>query len=150
MALRYNCRIVVLESTIPEKHKDFVALRFRTNGMRISPNTGKPFWKPDFWGILFCYDKANTFMRMELAKDKTLYDRNYALKMIDPDFSLKMVFRDGIPKMYVSCKDIDFWREPKPDVEKIMKEKNKKIILEPLIEDISEMPDFDVGNNLDF
>ena len=48
----------------------------------------------------------------------------------------------------MSCNDIDWWREPKPDVEEITR-RNKKIVLEPLIEDISEMPDFDVGNNLD-
>lgn len=148
MALRYNCRIVVTESFILKDHSDFVVLKFYTNGMRIM-KSGKPRWKPDMWGKLFCYDKANTFMRMELAKDKTLYDRNYALKLTDPNFSIKTPFIDGEMRVYVTCNDIDWWREPKPDVEEIAK-RNKKIILEPLIEDISEMPDFDVDNNLDF
>lgn len=147
MALRYNCRIVVTESYIPKDHSEFVVLKFYTNGMRYL-KSGKPFWKPDCWGKLFCYDKANTFMRMALAKDPKLYDHNYALKLVDPNFYVKTPYINEEKKLYIICHDIDWWLEKKPNIEEIMK-RNKKPILEPLIEDISEMPDFDVGNNLD-
>lgn len=148
MALRYGCRIVVTESYISEKHSNFVILHFYTNGMRFTKN-GKPKWKPDCWGTMFCYDKANTFMRMALAKDKTLYDRNYALELTDPDFSIKTPYFDGIPRLYLIVHDVDWWTKDKPDIEEIM-ERNKKPILEPLIEDINEMPNFNIDTDLNF
>ncbi len=148
MALRYGCRIVVEESFIPDNHSEFVILRFYTNGMRFTKN-GKPRWKPDCYGKMFCYDKANTFMRMELAKDPTLYDRNYALELNDPNFSIKTPFIHEEKRLYVIVHDIDWWTKGAPDREEIMN-RNKKPLLEPLIEDISEMPDFDVDTNLDF
>lgn len=141
MALRYDCKIVIEETIIPKHRDDLVCLKFFTNSLRVV--NGRHYINIDLKGKMFCYQQANALVRKMIKDDPSLLGKYYALRMIDPNFSVERKLHRDYSEVFVVCRLLEPFKPHR-------KEKPKEIPKCNLTEELSELelssadlPDFD-------
>ena len=147
MALRYDCKIVVEETIIPQHRDDLCVIKFFTNHYHVS-DKGYHYTRIDLKGKMFCYKQANALVRQMIKDEPSLLGKYYPLRMTDPNFSVRLTLTRDFKELVVCCDYLSPY-------EKRKKEKPVEIptcnLTEEQVEiDIADMPDFDVNGDYDF
>lgn len=147
MALRYDCKIVVEETIIPQHRDDLCVIKFFTNHYHVTEK-GYHRTRIDCRGKMFCYRQANALVRQMIKDDPSLLGKYYPLRMSDPNFAVKRYLTRDYSELQVTVEYLSPY-EPRKK-EKPVEIPTCNLTEEQVEIDIAEMPDFDVNGDYDF